>query len=747
MADDFARLQRQRAQAEAAGDRAAVARFDARIQAASAGPAADDPAAAVSGPVPPSEAAQAEQASRDAPLTDSSVGGVFKSLATGVRRFGEGIVAAPGNLITAEADLADKYLPQIGKRTWRQRIDEPSSGGPGVATSPEVTAAADDAVKAVLPQGGVDAVKDITQHEPQGLPEEIAQTAGEFAPALVSPGGPGKIVEGLLPKAAPAAVKAATKAATNLAAPVAATEGAGQATRAIAPEYEDAVRLVVGFASGAGSLKGGGKPNFMTRRALNKISGAGPEAAQAVVEKLVASGMTSEQAAARMKELGVDATPMDVNTSLRQEGQQAMVRGGEGRVILDDKLRDREVQANKRLQPDIRANVGPEVDRLGTLQVLKDRAAEVGGKYDAAHAAQTAPGDLGPLDSKIGTLMKETKDNELLGKLSQLRDKLRGEKPPAPAKQTFYPPKPQAAAQAAPLETGSGPMHEIRKAIDSMLYDHQGKPRDLGGNTGRVLKDLRKDLDTEIGNANPDVKALDEQFSQVKKEETAFKTGEELLDKDRSTLSPDEFQRTYDAMTPGEQTHIRKGMTREIDRLTGVNINDRVKLKNLIAGDDPASWNFGKIKTVIGEDGANKLMKALEREATFSETYQKVVQGSKTAESLPPRGNGKRTIGRAAVDAAPEVIASGVISPAAGASVAVSHLRSFIRERLAGSGTDGMSPEVNAQVARLLSSNRGDDLVELARLLQRGGNPTSGNVVRALQGRQEDVSTRKEHGL
>jgi hypothetical protein len=54
--------------------------------------------------------------------------------------------------------------------------------------------------------------------------------------------------------------------------------------------------------------------------------------------------------------------------------------------------------------------------------------------------------------------MKETKDNELLGKLSQLRDKLRGEKPPAPAKQTFYPPKPQAAAQAAPLETGSGPM-------------------------------------------------------------------------------------------------------------------------------------------------------------------------------------------------------------------------------------------------------------------------------------------------
>jgi hypothetical protein len=77
----------------------------------------------------------------------------------------------------------------------------------------------------------------------------------------------------------------------------------------------------------------------------------------------------------------------------------------------------------------------------------------------------------------------------------------------------------------------------------------------------------------------------------------------------------------------------------------------------------------------------------------------------------------------------------------------IGHIKSFIRERLSGGGTDGMSPEVNAQVARLLSSSRGDDLVELARLLQRGGNPTTGNVVRALQGRQEDVSTRKERGL
>jgi hypothetical protein len=724
MADDLARLQRQRAQAEAAGDQAAVARFDVRIQAASAGPAATAP-----GPIPPSEAAQAEQASRDAPLTDSSVGGVLKSLATGVRRFGEGIVAAPGNLITAEADWADKHLPQMGKRTWRQRIDEPSSGGPGVATSPEVTAAADSAVKTVLPQGGIDAVKDITQHEPKGAPEEIAQTAGEFLPALVTPGGPGKLVEGLLPEAVPAAVKAATKAATNLAAPVLATEGAGRATRAIAPEYEDAVRLVVGFVSGAGSLKGGGKPNFMTRRALNKISGAGPEAAQAVIDKLVASGMTPEQAAARMKELGVDATPMDVNTSLRQEGQQTMVRGGEGRVILDDKLRGREAGANERLQPDIRANVGPSVNRSETLQALKDRAAELGPEYEKVHGAGgTRPASLQHIDDAIASEMAVVKDNEVLSTLNDIKTDLR-------------------LKGSDELDPSVGGLHEARKAIDGRLYDQNGNPREMGGNKSRVLNKYRKLIDDELAKISPDIKDLDAKRSQIGKEERAFKTGEDALGKGKKTLDPNEFQGKYDKMTPGEQAHVRKGMTREIDRLTGVNINDRVKLKNLISGDDPASWNFGKIKTVIGEDGANKLMAALEREATFSETYTKVVQGSKTAETLPPKGNGKRTIGQAAIDAAPDMIATGVFSPTAAGVAGIGHLRNFIRERLAGGGADGMSPEVNAQVAKLLSSNRGDDLVELARLLQRGGNPTSGNVVRALQGRQEDVSTRKERGL
>lgn len=650
-----------------------------------------------------------QQPPPDAPLTDSSITGGLKSLITGGRNFVEGAIAAPGNLITAEADLADKYLPKIGERTWRQRIDQPthSLGVGDVATSPEVTAAADSAVSSVLPQGGVDAVKDITQHEAHGLPEEYAQTAGEFLPMLLSPGS------------WPAKAAAWLGAAGT-------TETAGQAARQVAPDYEDAVRLVTGFLTGAGGVKGGaGRSNFVARRAMKKLTDAGPEAIKQVQERLIADGMTPEQAAARMRELGPAATPMDVGANLRQEGQQTMARGGPGRTILDESLRGREAGANERLQPDIRANVGPAVDRLQTLQALKDRANEVGEKYpDVKKAQPGGPTELQAIDDRLASEMAVVKDNELLGTLDDIRKSL----------------KVRGTGEMDPSSEG---LHAAREAIDNKLYKPDGSPRDMGGKQGTMLKRYRALIDKELARVAPDIKALDEQYSGIKKEEEAFGTGEEMLDKGRATLSPSEFQRSYDAMSPGQKTAVRQGMTREIDRLTGVNINDRVKLKNLISGDDPASWNFAKIKTVIGDEKATALMKALDREGVFSETYQKVIQGSKTAESLPSQG-GKRGLGKAVIDAAPDVGATALVSPTAAAGVGLSHLKSWIAERLGARGPNGMNPEVSAQVAKLLTSNRPDDLVQLAKLLQGSGNPTTPNVLRALMDRQADVSERKD---
>lgn len=74
----------------------------------------------------------------------------------------------------------------------------------------------------------------VTSYKPQTVAGEYARTVGEFAPGMLTPGGPiAKVVGGVL---APAAV----------------TETAGQAARRIAPEIEGAVRAGTAVVSGVG---------------------------------------------------------------------------------------------------------------------------------------------------------------------------------------------------------------------------------------------------------------------------------------------------------------------------------------------------------------------------------------------------------------------------------------------------------------------------------------------------------------
>jgi hypothetical protein len=272
-------------------------------------------------------------------------------------------------------------------------------------------------------------------------------------------------------------------------------------------------------------------------------------------------------------------------------------------------------------------------------------------------------------------------------------------------------------------------IHEARKAIDNELYDSQGRPRDVGSATAKALGDYRRMIDEALGNAGP-IKQVDAKRAQIGKEERAFSTGQELYDTGRGQASPVEFQRTWDAMTPGEQQATLNGVNVETYRQLGINSNDLVKLQSLMKGE--GKWNQQKLATVIGEDKAASLMDAISREKTFQESYNKVVQGSKTAESIrqPARGFGQAVSG-----AVPEVGAAMLAGgPKAGGLVALSHLRRYLTERVAKSG----QPQLQAGVARLLSSDRPQDLLEALRVIeQHQSQSVPGAILGALLARQQ----------
>ena len=166
MADDLVKLQRQRAQAEQAGDAAAVARFDARIANAGMALQTQDQERLQQGEQPVN------------PAMD-----VLKGAGAGVRRGIEGIPGAPG-------DIAG--LGRLGVSKLAQLL----------GADPETVKAITEYDIPYVPDVSSENIHQLTMpligesYQPQTTAGKFAATAGEFAPGFINPlGGAGKVLK------------------------------------------------------------------------------------------------------------------------------------------------------------------------------------------------------------------------------------------------------------------------------------------------------------------------------------------------------------------------------------------------------------------------------------------------------------------------------------------------------------------------------------------------------------------------
>jgi hypothetical protein len=567
-----------------------------------------------------------------------------------------------------------------------------SAVNPGSA---DINKGIDVAAEKTLPPTAIQKLAEWTKHRPQNTTEEWAQTGGQFLPGMAMPFG------GSL----------ASRAIYGTAVPAIATEGSGQIARGMgaSPEVENAVRLVAGLASGTlGGLRL--RSNQVSRAA--DVLKTNPGALKQVYQGFVNSGKSPDEIRAAFDELGLGTVLADIDPNFGQMAQQVYAKPGQGRTIIGQELRGREAAANTRVQAGLREALGSPVSRQAVLAELKDRAAALSPEYEAAHAAQTRPVDTQSIADSIESDLG-TRRGAVRARLQTIRKNL-------------------DIPGTDQLDPSTEGLHEARKAIDGMMYDKAGKPRDMGGDEWHVLSDYRAQIDKALEAAGP-IKDVDVKRAQIGKEERAFTTGEEALDKTRSTLSPAEFKTTFDAMTPAEQAQVKNGLSREIDRLTGLAENDRVKLKGVIAGSEEG-WNYQKIATIAGEENAQKLLKMLQREKTFAETYNRVIQGSKTAETQDlGQGGGLNAVAR---DFGYGSIALG---PKAGAAAALTGIGKRSLESMLG----GMGRNVNPDVAKLLMSGRGDDIARALQMMQQIPNTVlSRALVDALLARQNEVGNR-----
>lgn len=633
----------------------------------------------------------------EAPFT---MGGLGKSVATGVRGGLESIVSSPGDLVNWEISKVGQLAKYFGAGDDTiKAIEEYRSP----VTNEAVRGATDAGVQA-LP--GAATIQDITRHAPQNTSEEWGQTFGNFAPALLSgPAGWGR-------------------AAARTLVPTIATEGTGQLTRQLAPEWEDTARMVAGVLSGVGTeagIRGGGK-------AMAEI-GTNPAAVKRVQQLLRESGMSADDVDARMRELGDQSAPIDTGDEagnlLRQEAAQIHARGGEGRATLDPMLRAREKSAGTRLKDDVAAAVGPRSEEpTATLEALKLRAQEGGKKQQTAHPAQVEPVDAQAVVDDIDSRLGVEKD---AGKRKALQD----------IRESLHIRDQQGTAPGPTLDPSSEGLLSARQAIDNKLYKADGSPRDIGQGEAAILKDYRARINDMMEKANPSIRAADAEIHQTKQEERAFNTGREIYENPRGAPTEVEFKQTYDAMSPGEKETLLKGVNAETYRQLGITGNTRAKLESQLRGE--GRWNTEKLSAVIGPEKAEQLMSALKRERIFQESYQKIVQGSKTAETIGREGKSLR---QAIANAFPDIGAgagTGAVmgAPGTGAMLGgLPHLRSYLTQKLGQGG-----PKVDAGVARLLASQDPQFIAEAMRALR-----AKTSMPPLLPALEEDEGARRRRG-
>jgi hypothetical protein len=163
-------------------------------------------------------------------------------------------------------------------------------------------------------------------------------------------------------------------------------------------------------------------------------------------------------------------------------------------------------------------------------------------------------------------------------------------------------------------------------------------------NTRRVMEQVERRLTEEMHTKIPGIYQLDSARAELGAQERALRAqsaGGRIFKKDQETvIHPEELALAMqEAAAPKgasigpslEPVRLRQAARYELERIIGTDKNDLLKLENMLG--QPHDWNAQKLGQMFGEQRGAALFRILDQERAQREVYQKIVHGSKTAQT------------------------------------------------------------------------------------------------------------------
>jgi hypothetical protein len=427
-----------------------------------------------------------------------------------------------------------------------------------------------------------------------------------------------------------------------------------------------------------GSAMGGVAPVFgkAVGAAWNGIAtalanrGIEAKAVSKILGELQASGMTPQQAAQRIQELGPEAMLADTSRGMQlATGATATADTGAANMI-GQRLANRREAAPQRVSRDLDQAFGPATDPYTVRQGTRQAQGAAGNEYETAlrNAPRIPDAYKGNLRARFSTIsegMSQSNRQTVSAVGRELFDALDHGNPQVAARRLL----------------------DLRKTLDAQItrdpraYDALSSADKAAQ---RPLREIRDIVDGTLKDNLPSFRQADAAYASPSRRQAAFDEGRtKVLRSGPNTMTPEELRAIQTRSSQQENLARQQGVRTEIDRqMSNARNNPGVTVDRVTSRD----WNNQKIENMIGPQRAGQLERGLDREATFLETSNlgeasrgsRTAPLSETAQRMWGRGENSGVVGDMAAAGGAGALSSGSLTVGAATGTAVG-ARAMIR--------------------------------------------------------------------
>ena len=363
--------------------------------------------------------------------------------------------------------------------------------------------------------------------------------------------------------------------------------------------------IVEAGAGSAGKLISGIK-NIANETKINnaaKDAGLNPDAARSVLAKLTDQGLTPDQVANELKNLGPDATLGDLNPALTSRtGGLAALGNNNATNTIEGRYRARAENADNAAHDIMEMHLGPkpdyEVEKANAAAFRKqetaadyERASKNGAWINAAPVAQHIKDQL---ENAVGS-----EQSELHKVGSYLFDK------------------------NGNIKTTTDSLLKVRRYLDDRLNSLPTEGTTQQTHTYRAIAQVRDLLDRQL-KKNPDLAVADAKYSKLRSDFGGIDTGRRALS---SGAKADQFINEWNSASPEKQNYMQSGLRIAIgDKMEASTRGELSEAQRLFSR---SSNNRKLVKLAFGT--GDDVLDALDRQAKFKATEHSAYQNSLTA--------------------------------------------------------------------------------------------------------------------